>query len=549
MKSAIILAAGCSRRLKDLTKYTPKSLLSVGQRKIIDNHLTCLSERGYTDIVIVTGYLNHQIENYIGREYKQIKITYKHNSEYESTGHSYSLYQGFKSVDRNSQSILVVHADGLFPQSFYKVIDDRCSDDVILYDSHYKLQTNDEILVIDVKNGKYLLERSNKITDSRIYGEYIGLHKFSFNALAGLVSFMDRFPDNSWKQENYEAIFNLFVKDDQYKPQVVDVAGEPWININHPEDLQYARNIVWPFICTKSSNKASLYLTPSNSWTASTKLNSQRTHLYIDSLYGCLTSSYEEVEQSILISLRDKILNQLFAGYGFCVVSSKDKYSKEEDMLSIYKKISRSLGQTIDQDNNNTHFYRVYSEGRSMKDGTRYSRSSDSGSFHTDNPSEVDVPDIIGLLCIRNSVYGGESCIINILPLLYDLYNNEPHIAKYLESDYIFERRNLIDSALQLSKFPLVVWDDDYSFRYLRDYINLKELQKRDCNDLDLKERALSCLDYYLSSNKYLYEVKLDAGDMLFINNKKLAHGRRAFKDSSSEHSQRMMMRVWIKRN
>lgn len=63
---AFILAAGYGKRMRPLTDATPKPLLTVGGKPLIQYHLERLQQAGITDIVINTAYLGEQIEASLG---------------------------------------------------------------------------------------------------------------------------------------------------------------------------------------------------------------------------------------------------------------------------------------------------------------------------------------------------------------------------------------------------------------------------------------------------------------------------------------------------
>ncbi len=63
---AMILAAGFGSRLRPLTETTPKPLLQVGGKPLLQYHLQRLASAGITDIVINTSWLAEQIEGYFG---------------------------------------------------------------------------------------------------------------------------------------------------------------------------------------------------------------------------------------------------------------------------------------------------------------------------------------------------------------------------------------------------------------------------------------------------------------------------------------------------
>lgn len=63
---AMILAAGRGERMRPLTDRTPKALLMVGGRPLIEHHLEALKTAGIHDIVINVAWLGRQIMDYLG---------------------------------------------------------------------------------------------------------------------------------------------------------------------------------------------------------------------------------------------------------------------------------------------------------------------------------------------------------------------------------------------------------------------------------------------------------------------------------------------------
>ncbi|MGM0449743.1 MAG: N-acetylmuramate alpha-1-phosphate uridylyltransferase MurU [Pseudomonadota bacterium] len=63
---AMILAAGRGERLRPLTLETPKPLLRVGGRPMIEWHIEALVQAGIEGIVINTAWLGEQIETVLG---------------------------------------------------------------------------------------------------------------------------------------------------------------------------------------------------------------------------------------------------------------------------------------------------------------------------------------------------------------------------------------------------------------------------------------------------------------------------------------------------
>jgi len=61
---AVILAAGVASRLRPLTNNTPKCLLKVGNKSILERTIDNLVKNNIDKIVVVTGFLHKMIEDF-----------------------------------------------------------------------------------------------------------------------------------------------------------------------------------------------------------------------------------------------------------------------------------------------------------------------------------------------------------------------------------------------------------------------------------------------------------------------------------------------------
>lgn len=77
VKRAIFLAAGFGSRLVPITLNTPKPLVLVNGKKIIETMLDACVKVGIEEIIIVTGYLNEQFEILL-KKYPNIKFIVNH---------------------------------------------------------------------------------------------------------------------------------------------------------------------------------------------------------------------------------------------------------------------------------------------------------------------------------------------------------------------------------------------------------------------------------------------------------------------------------------
>lgn len=89
VKRAIFLAAGFGSRLVPITLNTPKPLVLVNGKKIIETLLDAVVKAEIPEIIIVTGYLNEQFEILL-KKYPNIKFIY--NEKYNEANNISSAY-------------------------------------------------------------------------------------------------------------------------------------------------------------------------------------------------------------------------------------------------------------------------------------------------------------------------------------------------------------------------------------------------------------------------------------------------------------------------
>lgn len=104
---AIIMAGGKGERLMPLTKDTPKPLLKVGEKPIIEHTVDRLIEFGVKDIHISINYLGHMIRDYFGDgSDKGISIKYIQEEKALGTIGSVALADGFQ-----RDELLIMNSD------------------------------------------------------------------------------------------------------------------------------------------------------------------------------------------------------------------------------------------------------------------------------------------------------------------------------------------------------------------------------------------------------------------------------------------------------
>lgn len=89
VERAIIMAAGKGTRMRPVTLYTPKPLVKVNGKRMIDSVIEALHKNGISEIYIVVGYLKDQFE-ILPKEYENVKLI--ENPFYDTCNNISSLY-------------------------------------------------------------------------------------------------------------------------------------------------------------------------------------------------------------------------------------------------------------------------------------------------------------------------------------------------------------------------------------------------------------------------------------------------------------------------
>lgn len=91
----VLMAGGLGTRLSPLTDTTPKPMLHVGNKPILETIIENFSKYGYTEIILSVSYKSHLIEGYFGDGTALgVKIEYVHETKRMGTAGALALVRG-----------------------------------------------------------------------------------------------------------------------------------------------------------------------------------------------------------------------------------------------------------------------------------------------------------------------------------------------------------------------------------------------------------------------------------------------------------------------
>ncbi|MEM7306633.1 MAG: TauD/TfdA family dioxygenase [Planctomycetota bacterium] len=192
--------------------------------------------------------------------------------------------------------------------------------------------------------------------------------------------------------------------------------------------------------------------------------------------------------------------------------------------------------------------YAVHDRGGSYRESAiPVSKTRAATGFHTDSSAWNCVPGVVALLCERPSPAGGASRVTHAERACAWLAERDPAALAQLRRSYV---RDVVTpgaertaAALRRNRFPVVALEPDFQLRYMRYWIEKGHERAGEPLDADAL-RAFDALDAALARPAWSARFRLEAGDMLFLDNRRLAHGREAYADSPGDG--RLLWRLWL---
>ena len=170
---AIILAAGTASRLRPLTLHTPKCLLKVGERTLLQRSMDALIQNGIREFCIVTGYLHEQIEDFVSQTYgESIDVCFIHNKDYETTNNIYSLWLARPEAD--GKDVLLLDSDLLYDAEIVKRVLADGRENVLTLIRH---ELGEEEMKVVMNEDGAITEISKTCDPALAAGESLGIER------------------------------------------------------------------------------------------------------------------------------------------------------------------------------------------------------------------------------------------------------------------------------------------------------------------------------------------------------------------------------------
>ena len=239
----------------------------------------------------------------------------------------------------------------------------------------------------------------------------------------------------------------------------------------------------------------------------------------------------------------EAVAQELIGGRGFTRIAALDAARhSDDDLTMLYWGIGLHLGDPWPQNAKGHVMGDVTDQGKSLSDPTF--RGNELGrvalDYHTDGA------DVIGLMCLRKARSGGLSCVANAVAIYNTLVATRPDLARVLFAPLPYDTRGeQAPGTRPFYLFPVFTEHKQRFFiRFIPAYIRASQ---RHAEAPRLASKVLEALDTVSAmarDPRFNVTMDLQPGEMQFINNYHVLHGRTAYEDGGGH--KRHFKRLWL---
>jgi hypothetical protein len=239
-------------------------------------------------------------------------------------------------------------------------------------------------------------------------------------------------------------------------------------------------------------------------------------------------------------SLRD----ELRFGRGFVLLRGlpRERFSTD-DMARIYFGLGAHIGTPVPQSWQGELLGHVI-DVSDIEPGARGYHAGGAQRFHTDSC------DIVALMCLRAAKSGGASRIASAIAVHQRLARERPDLLQVLYDGYVFRRRENdaeYGSGVLVRHISIFARSGDEISGYLSgDYPN-RAVAAGDAVMSAAQREALDEVQRIAASPDTYLDMSIGEGDIQFLNNRLLLHGRTGYEDYPEMPRRRHLLRLWLK--
>ncbi|WP_413816354.1 phosphocholine cytidylyltransferase family protein [Moritella sp.] len=219
--------------MRPLTLDAPKCLTEVGGEPILGRLVDNLRLQGITRLVVVTGYLDHCIHEFLEHNAADFQVDYVFNPVYRTTNNIYSLWLARKIIE---ESFVLVESDLVFEDSMLApmLIPDRIAiSNTLPWMNGTVVELNTD------KKSVKAFHVSHNVDDARQY-KTVNIYSLSLQSWHKVSARLDSYVEDGRVGEYYETVFADMVAEGSLELDAVFFDENKWYEIDCMKDLQQA---------------------------------------------------------------------------------------------------------------------------------------------------------------------------------------------------------------------------------------------------------------------------------------------------------------------
>jgi choline kinase len=234
--TALLLAAGIGSRFSPLTQNIPKCLTMVNETSILERLVFCLKQQGFKRLIVVTGYQEKCIRDFLRTRGGGMTIDYIFNPVYKTTNNIYSFWMAREIIN---EPFLLVESDLVFDVS---LLDNMCYPDRIAV-ARMQPWMNGSTVTVNQFNQVDAFQNSTSGPLDKIRYKTANIYSFSLSSWHVITERLDQYISDGRVNDFYEIAFAEIVANGSLCLQTVSFDTKPWYEIDTIADLAEAEKL------------------------------------------------------------------------------------------------------------------------------------------------------------------------------------------------------------------------------------------------------------------------------------------------------------------
>lgn len=242
MTKALILAAGEGKRLRPLTNNTPKCLVHLAGRALLDRQVNTLIDQGISQIHVATGYCAEQIE--------ALGFDTSYNENFDRTNMVESLFSAVEFINGCTEDLIISYGDIVYNSSNLRALLESQAEISLMVDKNWhdlwaiRMENpldDAETLVLDGEGN--IVELGQKPESyEMVQGQYTGLIKVRKDKIQDFVQCylqLDRqalYDGNDFSNMYMTSFLQLLINNN-WQVRAVEVHSG-WLEVDTLDDLK-----------------------------------------------------------------------------------------------------------------------------------------------------------------------------------------------------------------------------------------------------------------------------------------------------------------------